>query len=274
MKNTYLFLTVLAAGCVGVRVAPSAMEVQRVALVAVSMNTHFRDAADKDAATPGMEKRLPASERFVLEDTPALMEGLLEKSKASFFSALSGVRPWTVMPYEEMAAHPAFQEAMRSPGWVSSSQARSAAPGLLPTALADLSARVINLSGPRAPSVREKLSALARDLGVDAVVLVDLDMAYTLTGSVKWSVRQGRPDVGARLAAVTAAGDVAVKATPSTRFITDPVDMIILDGASLVQLGPEPRFQPEKTLKAFTTAVNSSAAMLAEDLSKKLAETR
>lgn len=264
------------AGCMGMQMAPSAAEIRTVALVALSMNVPFRNTeAPKDEQTGLKLKDLvkTTSETVIVEESPEAMQELLVKTRDAFFTHLGGVKRWSFLSQADLTAHPAFQTAKKTPGWSRSLQGREAAPGLLPTSLDDLSARVVTLGGPKGPSIREMLAALARDLGVDAVALVDLDMAYTLTGNTSGGLLEGRPDVAARLAVVTKEGDTAMKATNTDRFITDAVRML-RRGKNLVELDFSASSDPAKAAKAYALALNSAATQMAEDLDKKLSEGR
>jgi hypothetical protein len=273
----FVFAAGLLWGCAGVRVTPAAREVRTVALVGLSASRPFRNTQPSEKSQPLTLKSLvnPTEDVFLLEEA-GLRDGVLLHARDALFKALSSVPGWEVLPYADLAARPAFQSALADGSWAPPERLMGpsfeAVAGFLPADTDEISGGVIFENGHRRKP-REALAKLAGDLGVDAVAVVRLDLAYTLTGTVLWGVLQGHPDVAASMVLVTKGGELALNASHLTRQTTQPMGLIRRE-KGLVNLSIEPKDYPAKAAKAYDLVLGAAAADLAEEVSRKLSEKK
>lgn len=264
-------VSLLLPACAGVQISSSAKEIRTVALVGLTMNARFRDTEFEDRKKGSM--LAAPDDPFVLDDAPEARRTLLESARDSYDKAFAGVEKWQFVSFEELSARPAFQAALADPAWASAAAPATGsvetAPGLLPILPEHLASRTVGFRGPGELDLRGKLADLALKLDVDAVAVVWIDMAYTLTKSMDLGYVLGRPDVASHMAVITREKAVVMKAAKTTRFITEPLVLVARD-KNLIRAGGEA--DPAKAAKAYALVIKSSATGLAEDLEKQLSK--
>lgn len=256
-----------------VLIKPAAAKIKTVAVISAYMNSDFynlespRDSVTVDLFGKGSEKggvAAPAKEQ----------EDLLNYGVASFQSRLDGLGGWKWSPAAETTSNTAFKKFAESYSNKedSSGLLKAAAdlrkmqwcvaPGM-PRVPADSikPGKFISIGGAQDP--RLALAALCRDLNVDAVAVLEFDMAFKklITGADLFSGIPAVPSVSAALVLVNKDGEVAassgqIEKGKGRRFEGKKANMLQQDHV---------RFD-DKSVAVFKEAIDKAA----DDVKKRL----
>lgn len=238
MKNVRWLLAgmaAVAAGCSSILVRPAVDEVKTMAIVSVYMNRDFYNVKAPKAQQGGLDlkraladaglKKTGLAEKMNLgrEQQMIVSHALMEYNKA-----LSGVGRWKIMPITNVLKNPAYQKVFKdnqTSGFFDTlakdlDRGGFITPADLPFFDANAAAgsrHTKTTYGGDAKDPREQyrkvLADLAKALKVDAVAIVQMDMAYRFGKLGKLTVMgetKAIPVVATRVVAVTKNGELAV----------------------------------------------------------------
>jgi hypothetical protein len=263
-------------GCAGLKVSPEARGVKRLSIVGLSMNHAFYEAGpSKEEGRAltfknALKDTAEISSDFVLDEDPA--EGdkarreILSHALESYAKAFTAAG-WTVV--QASVREGAVPEALRPTSY---DPALDAAPGLSPVCIDGLTSKAVRYAGrKRLHPPKESaagLAGLAEGLGLDAVAVVELDMAYRLGSSdLITGYRSGRPDVASAAVVVTKDGAVAVKTTHTSVRRSGPEAPMVRKKGRLLTVDMDNAGQ---VVDSFNRAVDASAAAFGQELAKEL----
>ncbi|MEW6517672.1 MAG: hypothetical protein AB1439_12300 [candidate division FCPU426 bacterium] len=289
-----LFLALGLTGCGGTFIKkPAVLDVKKLAIVSVYANTDIHDVEAKESGTKvNLLKALVAATAPEKDIETDEQVQLVTMGLKSFGEALSGVEPWSLVPPDQVIRNKKFQ-ALTKPGSSAMgdflSALRKAAtaswvtpPGMpyIPASSVTHGNKSVTIMGQKDPVVegQEKLAALCKDLNVDAVAVIGLDLAYKKgwlsgmsgTGIFSGVLGQATPVVACEMVVVTRNGQIAVE-TPL--FSQGGGKHEEGPGAPMLKKGrPYLKDSKQEAVNAYAKAITKSAAVLRDVLVKELSQ--
>ncbi len=299
MKRIYGFLTALVifglTGCGGmITKKPAVLDVKKVAIVSIYANTDIHDAeAQKSGGKINLLKALVgavAPEKNI--ETDEYVQ-LATYGLKSFGEELSGVTQWNLVPPDQVIRNKKFQALTKSPDssgmgdFLNALRKAKAAswvtpPGMpyIPMTSLTYGNQSVTIMGQKDPveAGRENMAALCKDLNVDAVAVIGLDLAYKkgwLSGMSGTGIFGGilgiaTPVVAYEMIMVTKDGQLAVE-TPM--FSQGGGEYVEGPGAPMLKQGrPYLKDSKQEAVQAYVQALQKSASALKTVLVKELSQ--
>jgi len=280
-----LMLCVLAGlvGCAAPIVKkPQALTVKTLAIVSVYTNETIFDVEEKTGQTDVLKalKKVVSGEQGLKDENVQIATAALQ----TFSEELNGLGQWVVVPPAKVFEHPAYQAFARktSEGGALRRLADTAwaAPPGVPVVQREYLTGVpgqIQIGRDDTKEPRETLGALCRELGVDAVAVVEVSLAYKtgwlsgMRGTGLFSGVHGRakPSVASSLVAVMQDGRIALQTedvTRQDRYVSENAPMLL---KGRVDLKGD---SGQESIVQFNAAVKASAAAMKQAIAKELAK--
>lgn len=265
-KYSFLLLCLLITGCASmiptILLKPAADNIKTVAFISVYTNSDIYDIK-----APRTSVNIDILKSGANKTQTTEIESILNYAVKSYQDRLNGVGGWNWVPVSGVTsseAYKKFAEEMAKPpssGLLKSvSKAQDlewiAAPGMarVPAAGAASSGKFISVAGTK--DIRHVLAKLCKDLNVDAVAVLELDMAFNklITGADLFGGIPAVPNIASSLVLVNKNGEVSVNSGLITkgqgrRFEGKSVNMLERDVVLL----------NDKSIAAYNATIDKSA---------------
>jgi hypothetical protein len=291
-------LTVLFSACTAVVFRPAVDDVKKVAIVNLSMNREFYDMANppkQGRAGEGIKTfsnilknvAQSAAKQVGLGDAidPDKNErnAIVGYASKIFTQELAAIGRWDIVPPEVVVANPSYKsilEPMSKP----SEEERVLPPGMLyvpPSAFIEegqvyrVGSWGKNVEDPTS-KYRETAAELCKNLGVDAVAFIYLDVAYRFNKLAKVRFGTGGwraiPSVSSQIIVINKNGNVAVNIGES-QMVTNNRH----EGETVAMVGVSDekvylKDKDNKIVESFNIAIQKAAVYKKQQLSKELAK--
>lgn len=281
-------------GCGGTIIKkPAVLDVKKIAIVSIYSNTDIHDVEAKGGGTKvNLLKALVAAAAPEKDIETDEQVQLVTMGLKSFGEELSGIEQWNLIPPDQVIRNKKFQALTKSDSSAMGdflNAVRKAAtaswvtpPGMpyIPAKSVTHGGQSVTIMGRKDPVVegQEKLAALCKDLNVDAVAVIGLDLAYKkgwLSGMSGTGIFSGvlgvaTPMVACEMVVITKNGQIAVE-TPlfsqgGGQYVEGP-------GAPMLKKGyPYLKDSKREAVNAYGQAITKSAAGLRATLTKELSQ--
>lgn len=273
---------------------PAVMDVKKVAIVSIYANTDIHDADAK--ASGGKINLLKALVGAAMPEKDIETDEMVQLATyglKTFGEELSGVTQWTLVPPDQVIRNKKFQALIKPTDtsgmgdFLNALRKASTAswvtpPGMpyIPTSSLTHGNQSVTIMGQKDPveTAKEKLAVLCKDLNVDGVVVIGLDLAFKKgwlsgmsgTGIFGGILAPATPMAAYDMIMVTKGGQIAVE-TPllsqgGGQFLEGP------DAAMLRQGKPYLKDSKQEAVRAYERAIQRNASALKETLLKELSQ--
>lgn len=210
---------------------PQVEKVKKMAIVSIYANKDFYDIDSPPAEDMDGVSLIAGTDKLLGLDTapnsPEILGTLMLSAQASFEKELGRVTQWQIVPHDQVRSNPALKSFQLSLGKEQSAMlnsmneklAKSTAgtvsldlpylvtPGLVMVPTDKIETHVI---GGKSPT--EDLAELAKSLNVDAVLVIELDIAYDLGGA--FSLFKDEVTISSAIYGVDTQGEFVIKSQP------------------------------------------------------------
>ncbi len=270
MRNLIFSLFLLTAACSGIVKKPDVFNVKKLAIIGIQSNQGIYNTGEVDKGFSFFSLPVISGKVAESQNLPHIPETggfrLVDYGLNTFEEELSKIKGWQVVPAIKVVGSPAYKEFSRLLHYSSGRSIASdllsrwyAPAGMVP--IGDQSSAI-----KRGISMKE-IQKITEALGLDAVVFVDMDLAYAPDHSVgREKGSQGcYASVASSLKIVAKSGAVVV----STPDVTNGSGERHFSDNSSTDLGKQLVFNDEIEAM-YKTAIQKSAVSLREKINKEL----
>jgi hypothetical protein len=292
----FLFFSLLF-GCSSIQIDKSAANIKKLAVISIYMNYNFYDVNPKKEEKKNhfnnkalnilediVTDIITLPEIFVFDQGDGMKERneILDYALQIYSKQISSLGKWELIPVDSVLDYykkskfnnESSLQNEKLQAEVINKQIDSseyiAATGMEVVQIEDILRSRYNIfpidfnRSSRIENTKKSLSQLAREIGVDGVLIVKLDMGYSRDNFVFSSLEtEDRPDISLALAIITKDGDVAVKVNTGERFEGE--------GTLLVtEIEEGDTVDTKDAVIAYKEAVKKSAMSLKESLAESL----
>jgi len=303
VKKRYVAFAVLTAGflllagCSKILYRPAIDNVKSVALISVYMNRDFYNIKAPKASES--QQALTTLKRAVLKET-GVQDKLDETFNVQYLDIVSyavkkysevldGMGPFRIEPIDKILSNTSYQNfigeankdqpfaslatigaAIKSANWFTAPNMIHIPADVFVEKAGQHIAYIGNTKDPKA-EFRSQLAQLCNDLGVDAVAIIQLDMAYKFPWlSITFNdVRHAVPQVSSTLIVVNKNGEVAVNTGLYDRGKGD-----YSKGESVPLLRRKQLFLNDKSVSSYCVAIDKDGNNLKKTLAKAFSKLK